>query len=158
MPRPTDVALMHRALTAATTGLARRGGPFGALVVDEHDQVLSIAVNMVLVTNDPTAHAEVVAIRRATAARKAFSLRGCTLVATCAPCIMCTGAIHWAGIDRVVAAARATDAEGIGFVEGPVGFDAAAFLRARGIAYEADVEREAAVALLQSYRGPLYNG
>jgi guanine deaminase len=158
MSRPIDVALMRRALAAATAGLAQRGGPFGAVVVDEHDQVLAVAVNMVLVTNDPTAHAEVVAIRRATAARKAFSLRGCRLVATCAPCIMCTGAIHWAGVGRVVAGARTTDAEGIGFVEGPVGFDAAAFLRARGIAYEADVEREAAVAVLRSYRGPLYNG
>ena len=158
MPAPTDVALMQRALAAASAGLDRGGGPFGALVVDEHGRLLAVAVNTVLVTNDPTAHAELVAIRRATAVRKAFSLRGCTLMTTCAPCIMCTGAIHWAGIARVVAAARATDAEGIGFVEGPIGFDAAAFLRARGVVYEADVEREAAVALLRSYRGPIYNG
>ena len=149
---------MRRALAAATTGLARRGGPFGALVVDERGEILAVGVNTVLVTNDPTAHAEIVAIRRATATRKAFSLRGCTLVATCAPCIMCAGAIHWAGIDRVVAGARATDAEGIGFIEGPVGFDAAAFLRARGVEYEGDVEREAAVDVLRAYRGPVYNG
>src|SRR5204863_521985 len=79
------------------------------------------------------------------------SLAGCTLVTTCAPCIMCTGAIHWAGVSRVVAAARASDAEALGFVEGPPGFDAAAALRALGVTYVADVERDAAVGLLRTY-------
>jgi tRNA(Arg) A34 adenosine deaminase TadA len=71
---------------------------------------------------------------------------------------MCAGAIHWAGIARVVAGARAADAEAIGFVEAPGGFDAAAFFAAAGIAYRGDVEREAVVALLRDYRGPVYNG
>jgi tRNA(Arg) A34 adenosine deaminase TadA len=151
-------ALMRAALAAATTGLERGGGPFGAVIADADGRILATAVNVVLVTNDPTAHAEVQAIRMATARRGDRSLRDCTLVATCAPCVMCTGAIHWAGVGRVVAGARAADAEAIGFVEGPRGFDPAAFLAARGITYTPDVERDAAVAVLRAYRGPVYNG
>src|SRR5258705_8109329 len=151
MPSPSDTDLMRRALAAATTGITRAAGPFGAVVVDDAGEILAVGVNMVLVTADPTAHAEVVAIRRATARRGAHSLAGCTLVATCAPCILCTRAIQWAGIVRVVAAARASDAEARSFIEGPAGFDAVAALRAHGIAYVADGERDAAVALLASY-------
>ena len=150
------MVLMRRAIEAALTGIAHQSGPFGALVADAQGAIVAVGVNMVIVASDPTAHAEVVAIRRAATLRGRDALAECTLYTSCAPCIMCTGAIHWAGLRRVVAAARATDAEGIGFVEGPVGFDAAAFLRARGIAYDADVERDAAVALLRSYRGPIY--
>ncbi len=158
MPTPDDAVLMQRALAAARAGLDHGAGPFGALVADEHGRIVAVAANAVLVRNDPTAHAEVLAIRRAAAVRGTFVLHGCTLVTTCAPCVMCTGAIHWAGLARVVAGARSTDAESIGFVEGPVGFDGAAFLRARGIAYEPDVERDAAIALLRAYTGPIYNG
>jgi tRNA(Arg) A34 adenosine deaminase TadA len=153
-----DALLMQRALAAVRTGIAHGSGPFGAVVADEQGRVLAVAVNAVLTASDPTAHAEVQAIRRATAARGTFHLHGCTLVTTCAPCIMCTGAIHWAGLARVVAGARTSDAEAIGFDEGPPGFDAATFLRARGLAYEADVERDAAVALLRAYTGPVYQG
>lgn len=151
-----DAAFMRRALAAADAGLARNGGPFGAVVIDAEGALVSVGTNTVLVTTDPTAHAEVVAIRRAAARRGTHTLSGCTLVTTCAPCIMCTGAIHWAGIARVVAGARASDAEALGFVEGPSGFDAVAALRALGVAYVADVERDAAVALLGRYRGPIY--
>jgi tRNA(Arg) A34 adenosine deaminase TadA len=158
MATTDDIALMRRALAAARAGLGRGGGPFGALVADEHGHVVAVAANAVMVSNDPTAHAEVQAIRRATALRGSFLLHGWTLVTTCAPCVMCTGAIHWAGIARVIAGARSSDAESIGFVEGPVGFDGAAFLRARGIAYDDDVEREAAITLLRAYTGPIYNG
>jgi guanine deaminase len=152
----TDAVLMHRALEAAAAGLARGGGPFGAAVIDAEGRLVAVGVNHVLVTSDPTAHAEVVAIRQATARRGDASLAGCTLVTTCAPCIMCTGAIHWAGVSRVVAAARASDAEALGFIEGPPGFDAAAALRALGVTYVADVERDAAVGLLRTYAGPIY--
>jgi len=152
----TTATLMRRALEAATTGLVHHGGPFGALVADDQDRIVAVGVNVVILGSDPTAHAEVAAIRRATAMRRSYRLADCTLVTTCAPCIMCTGAIHWAGIRRVVAGARASDAQAVGFVEGPLGFDAAAFLRARGITYEVDVERDASITLLRSYRGPTY--
>jgi len=67
---------------------------------------------------------------------------------------MCAGAIHWARLARVVAAARADDAAALGFVNGPPDWDPAAFLRACGIVYDADVERAAAVELLRRYDGP----
>jgi tRNA(Arg) A34 adenosine deaminase TadA len=158
MPADPDVRLMQIALDAARASIAHGGGPFGALVADADGRVLAVAANMVLVRADPTAHAEMTAIRRATALLGRHQLRDCTLVSTCAPCVMCTGAIHWAGVGRVVTGARASDAEAIGFVEGPAGFDAMAFLRSRGVAYEPDVEREAVAALLRAYTGVVYNG
>jgi len=156
MPVHDDAALMRRAIAAAHVGLAHGAGPFGAILVDEHEVVRAVGVNQVVVRSDPTAHAEVTVIRRVTSERATYALGGTTLVTTCAPCLMCAGAIHWAGIARVVMGARKSDAEAIGFVEGPAGFDAAAFLAARGIAVVQDVEREAAVALLRAYRGPTY--
>ena len=158
MPSSTDVTLMQQALAAATEGLRHGGGPFGAVVADETGHVLAVAVNAVVVASDPTAHAEITAIRRAAARRGTWNLRGCTLATTCAPCLMCTGAVHWAGIRHVIAGARAADAEAIGFVEGPAGFDAAAFLTTRGVRYEPDVLRDAALAVLAAYQGPVYNG
>jgi len=149
-----DVALMRRTLEATALGIAHRAGPFGALVVDPSGAVIAVAVNDVLVRGDPTAHSEVNAIRRAAAVRRSPFLEGCTLVTTCAPCPMCAGAIHWARLARVVAAARADDAAALGFVNGPPDWDPAAFLRACGIVYDADVERAAAVELLRRYDGP----
>lgn len=158
MARDDDIRLMRTAVDAARAGLAHGAGPFGALVAGGDGRVLAVAANMVVVRADPTAHAEVTAIRRASALLGRYRLRDCTLFATCAPCLMCTGAIHWAGVGRVVLAARAADAEAIGFIEGPAGFDAAAFLRTRGIVVETDVERDAAIAVLRAYTGVVYNG
>jgi tRNA(Arg) A34 adenosine deaminase TadA len=151
-----DTALMRRALDAAMAGMRHGGGPFGALVTDGTGRVVAVGANLTLVSGDPTAHAEVVVIRRAAALLGTPELGGCTLVTTCAPCIMCAGAIHWARPARVVAGARASDAEAVGFVEGPRGFDAAAVLGELGVAYVADVEREAAIACLRAYTGPRY--
>jgi tRNA(Arg) A34 adenosine deaminase TadA len=158
MPSPSDTALMREALAAARVGLDHGAGPFGATIADGEGRVLAVGVNSVLVANDPTAHAEVVVIRKAAAVRRGPFLRDCTLATTCAPCVMCAGAIHWSGIRRVIAGARTVDAEAVGFVEGPIGFDAVAFLRARGVEYVADVQRDEAIAVLRAYRGPVYNG
>ena len=153
---PDDTALMRRAIAAARTGIAHQSGPFGALVVDAQDAVVAVAVNMVIVSADPTAHAEVLAIRRAAALRGREALPSFTLFTTCAPA-SCARAPSTGPISAAWSPRRArTDAEAIGFVEGPVGFDAAAFLRARGVTYDADVERNAAVALLRSYTGPIF--
>jgi tRNA(Arg) A34 adenosine deaminase TadA len=154
-----DDRLMAVALEVARASIARAGGgPFAAMVADAAGRVVAIGWNQVVPTHDPTAHAEVVAIRRATAARADFRLADCTLITTCAPCIMCAGAIHWAGLRRVVAAARADDARAVGFVEGPRDFDARACLTEAGVKYHADVRRDEAVALLREYSGPVYNG
>lgn len=75
-----------------------RGGPFGALVV-KNDELVASGVNLVVSTNDPTAHAEIMAIRAACERLQSFQLNGCELYASCEPCPMCLGAIYWARPD-----------------------------------------------------------
>ena len=91
-----------------------RGGPFAALVVED-GKVLAEAVNCVTASNDPTAHAEVMAIRAACGAAGKFDLSGSAMYATCEPCPMCLGAIYWARLDRVYFANTAADATNAGF-------------------------------------------
>ena len=106
---------MQMALDAARAGMrGGNGGPFGAAIVNG-EQILSVASNEVLSTNDPTAHAEIVAIRKACQARNTYDLSGCTLYATGEPCPMCLSAIVWANIKTVFFALSADDAEKIGF-------------------------------------------
>lgn len=90
------------------------GGPFGAVVVKD-GEVIGKGANTVTSTNDPTAHAEVVAIRNACAQLEAFKLEGCTLYTSCEPCPMCLSAIYWARIDRLVYACTKEDAARTGF-------------------------------------------
>ena len=90
------------------------GGPFAALVVKD-GQVVAQGVNRVTTTNDPTAHAEVVAIREACRKLGDFQLSGCDLYTTCEPCAMCLGAIYWARPARVWYACVAADAAAAGF-------------------------------------------
>ncbi|MHC4959802.1 MAG: nucleoside deaminase [Planctomycetota bacterium] len=107
---------MTRAARLALDGVASgQGGPFGAVVVDPDGNVIGASCNRVLGTNDPTAHAEVEAIRQAAQARGDFSLKGCTIYTTCEPCPMCLAAIHWARIDKVVFAMTRRDAADAGF-------------------------------------------
>jgi tRNA(Arg) A34 adenosine deaminase TadA len=106
---------MARAIELSVENVrAGRGGPFAALVVRD-GEVLAEGVNEVTTRNDPTAHAEVVAIRKACAALGAFQLAGCDVYATCEPCPMCLGAIYWARPDRVFFAGSAADAAAAGF-------------------------------------------
>lgn len=91
-----------------------RGGPFAALVVRD-DRVIGEGTNLVTSTNDPTAHAEVVAIRRACASLGHFELSGCDIYATCEPCPMCLGAIYWARPARIYYGCTAQDAARSGF-------------------------------------------
>jgi len=91
-----------------------KGGPFGAVIVKD-GEVLATGVNMVTCNNDPTAHAEVTAIRNATSKLKDFQLTGCTLYSSCEPCPMCLGAIYWARPERLVFATSKHDAADAGF-------------------------------------------
>ncbi len=93
---------------------AGRGGPFAALVVKD-GAVIARGVNLVTSTNDPTAHAEMVAIRRACEKLGSFQLTGCEIYTSCEPCPMCLGAIYWARPDRLWYAATRGDAAAIGF-------------------------------------------
>ena len=90
------------------------GGPFAALVVRGND-IISEGTNSVTLWNDPTAHAEIVAIRRACTALKAFQLAGCDIYSSCEPCPMCLGAIYWARPRAVYFAGDRTDAAKAGF-------------------------------------------
>ena len=105
-----DARFMDRAIEIATANVASgRGGPFGAVVVRD-GVIIAEAANGVLATNDPTAHAEVEAIRRACALTESFELRDCELYASCEPCPMCLGAIYWARLARVWYAGTRTHA------------------------------------------------
>jgi tRNA(Arg) A34 adenosine deaminase TadA len=90
------------------------GGPFGALVVKD-EQVVSTGINLVTASNDPTAHAEVVAIRAACRKLKTFELSGCEIYCSCEPCPMCLGAIYWAHAKRFYFSANRADAARAGF-------------------------------------------
>lgn len=110
-----DRAHLARAVALARAHMeSGRGGPFGALVVRD-GAVLAEGWNEVTSTNDPTAHAEVVAIRRACAALGDFSLAGATLYASCEPCPMCLAAAYWARIRRIVFSNTRAEAAAIGF-------------------------------------------
>ena len=91
-----------------------QGGPFAALVVKD-GKIIAQGTNRVTFMNDPTAHAEIVAIREACRALGHFQLHGCEIYTTCEPCPMCTGAIYWARPDRVWYASTRQDAAAAGF-------------------------------------------
>lgn len=106
---------MRRAIALALDNVQTgRGGPFAALVVKD-GSVVAEGANCVTTTNDPTAHAEVVAIREACRKLRNFQLSGCDLYTTCEPCPMCLGAIYWARPARVFYASLAADAAAAGF-------------------------------------------
>lgn len=90
------------------------GGPFGAVIV-KNGEIIARGANNVTSTNDPTAHAEVVAIRQACERLQTFQLTGCEIYASCEPCPMCLGAIYWARLDKLYYANTKTDAAAINF-------------------------------------------
>ncbi len=106
---------MARAIELAIENVrAGRGGPFGAVVVKD-GKIISEGVNNVTATNDPTAHAEIIAIREACKKLRAFELSGCEVYTSCEPCPMCLGAIYWARPRRVYFGSTADDAARVGF-------------------------------------------
>ena len=109
-----DAAWLGQAIDLATANVAAGGGPFGAVIVRD-GAVVATGQNRVTLDNDPTAHAEVVAIRRACAELGGFSLAGHTLYASCEPCPLCVSSSLWARLDRVVYAADRDDAAEGGF-------------------------------------------
>ena len=110
----TNEELMRMAIALAQDNVARGGGPFGA-VVARGGEVVATGVNRVTADCDPTAHAEVRAIRAAAARLGTFDLRGCELFSSCEPCPMCLGAVYWARLDRLFYASTKADAAGAGF-------------------------------------------
>ena len=110
-----DEYFLRKAIALAREGMTTgQGGPFGALIVKD-GQIVGQGCNQVTSTNDPTAHAEVVAIRDACQNLDTFQLEGCTLYASCEPCPMCLGAVYWARPARIVYGAFHSDAAQAGF-------------------------------------------
>lgn len=109
-----DETFMREAIRLATESVQNGGGPFGAVVVRD-GRIIGRGANCVTRDNDPTAHAEVQAIRDACRTLGDFRLTGCDLYTSCLPCPMCMGAIYWARIARVFYAATAEDAAAAGF-------------------------------------------
>jgi tRNA(Arg) A34 adenosine deaminase TadA len=117
MPELERVGFMREAIRLAREGVQTGGGPFGAIVV-KGGSIVGQGSNRVTAALDPTAHAEVVAIRDACQRLGSFRLEGCELFASCEPCPMCLGAVYWARLERVYYAALRTDATDAGFDDG----------------------------------------
>jgi guanine deaminase len=113
--KPDVARFMARAIELSLQNVrSGKGGPFAALVVAEGN-ILAEGTNVVTSTNDPTAHAEIVAIREACKKLRRFELSNCEIYANCEPCPMCLGAIYWARPARIYFAATSADAARIGF-------------------------------------------
>ncbi len=116
MKKTVQPDAMTQAIERARTTMNHGdGGPFGAAIIDNNGMILAVASNSVLKDHDPTAHAEINAIRMASQAKGTHDLSDCTLITTCYPCPMCLGAIIWANIKTVRYGCQKEDAEAIGF-------------------------------------------
>lgn len=109
-----DKSYMREAIQMATANVGNGGGPFGAIIVKD-GKVIGRGVNRVTAENDPTAHAEVSAIRDAARHEGNFDLTGATIYTSCEPCPMCLGAIYWAHIAKIFYGNTKTDAAEINF-------------------------------------------
>lgn len=105
---------MQEAIDLSKQSVKEGGGPFGALIA-KGDKIIAKAYNSVTLTNDPTAHAEVNAIRQACHTMGTFSLKGCVLYSSCEPCPMCLGAAYWAGIEKIYFGNSRTEAKAVNF-------------------------------------------
>ena len=106
--------IMREAISLADNNVRNGGGPFGAVIVKD-GKVVATGVNRVTANNDPTAHAEVSAIRNACKKLKTFDLSGCEIYSSCEPCPMCLGAIYWSRIKKIYYGNSKADAKDIGF-------------------------------------------
>lgn len=105
---------MREAIRLSVENVQNGGGPFGAVIVKD-GKIIATGVNRVTDSCDPTAHAEVSAIRAAAAKLHSFNLSGCEIYTSCEPCPMCLGAIYWARLDKIYYGNDKDDAKGIGF-------------------------------------------
>jgi guanine deaminase len=110
----TDRDFLQIAIAMASEGIHDGGGPFGAVIVKDNE-IIASEYNRVVLNNDSTAHAEILAIRHASSILGTHDLSHCTLYSSCEPCPMCLGAIYWSGIQKVVYATDRDDAKDAGF-------------------------------------------
>lgn len=112
--RKQDLGFLRKSIKLACDSPRDKGGPFGA-VIAKGNTAIATGQNRVVSTHDPTAHAEIQAIRAACRALQTHDLSGCTIYTSCEPCPMCLGAIYWARIDRIYYGADRKDARDAGF-------------------------------------------
>lgn len=141
-----DNAFMARAIQLAVENVRSGcGGPFGCVVVKD-GSVVAEGANQVTATNDPTAHAEMLALRQACQKLRCFELRGCELYTSCEPCPMCLSAIYWARIDKVYFGGLAEDAAKAGFDDSAIYGEIAQPLAQRKIPMVSMMREEALAA------------
>jgi tRNA(Arg) A34 adenosine deaminase TadA len=144
-------AFMERAIQLSIENVdSGRGGPFGAVIV-RNGAIVAEGVNRVTSSNDPTAHAEVIAIREACAKLGVFVLHDCEIYTSCEPCPMCLGAIYWARLGRVYFANVAEDAAKIGFDDSFIYHEFAQSLSQRSIPM-VQIMREEALAAFRAWQ------
>jgi guanine deaminase len=114
MVSKSDLRFMSKAIDLSIENVKQGGGPFGAVIV-KNGKIVASGVNRVTANNDPTAHAEVNAIRKACKKLKTFDLSDCVIYTSCEPCPMCLGAIYWAHIGHIYYGNTKDDAKKIGF-------------------------------------------
>ena len=109
-----NIDFMKRAIELSIQNIKNNGGPFGCIIVKEN-KIIAEGVNRVTLNNDPTAHAEIIAIRNACKKLNTFNLEKCELYTSCEPCPMCLSAIYWSHIDKIYYGNSRLDASKIGF-------------------------------------------
>ena len=145
---------MEQAKKNAKNGIINKeGGPFGAVVVDDKGQIISNGNNQVLKKHDPTAHAEVVAIRNACKVLGTHDLSNCVLYTSCEPCPMCLSAIIWANIKKVYYACTKEDAGNIGFRDDEI----YEFIKGKNkMITLKQIDREECIEVMNDYKGTMY--
>lgn len=141
---------MQRAIELAKTGMENNlGGPFGCVIV-KNNEIVGEGMNEVLFSNDPSAHAEIVAIRNACKNLNDFQLTGCDIYTSCEPCPMCLGAIYWSRPENIYYAASKNDAARAGFDDEFIYEELSVDLTERSIPMK-QIEREEAVRLFEQW-------
>jgi len=141
---------MQHAIALADQGMQQgAGGPFGAVIVKD-GKIIAEANNQVTSTNDPTAHAEISAIRMACQVLDSFQLDGCILYTSCEPCPMCLGAIYWSRFEKVFYGASQQDAAAIGFDDQFIYDEIEKPIKDRKIPFE-QTQREGAVTIFKKW-------
>lgn len=131
----------------------KEGGPFGAVIVDKDNNIVACSNNRVLVDNDPTAHAEVTAIREACKNLATYDLTGCKIYSTCEPCPMCLSAIVWANIREVYYASTRIDAEKVGFRDKDI-YDY--FEKHTDLIKKIQIDDDTCKELMETYQSTIY--
>jgi tRNA(Arg) A34 adenosine deaminase TadA len=150
-PTARDLEFMQRAIDLAAQHMrAGHSGPFGAIITRQ-DKIIARGWNTVIPAKDPTAHAEINAIREAAAVLGGHQLGGCVLYTSCEPCPMCLGAAWWARLERIVFAAARADAAAIGFDDEEIYAEVARPISGRKLPMQ-ELLRERAVEVLREWQ------